>query len=197
MVVKDTVKYSAPEPGYSNEMWRAKHGYKELHQHAPPIRRNRDFKAMPYGTAAGMPNYRHAEAWCQLKNISDFVREDNHFPTRFFKLGCLGGMWGFVLGAFWVAVKPQQGFVVQKLMARVGERDFSFRMPRAMAQVMIKPTMIGAGAFVTYGVLREAMRHHQHTERRPVIIDHIFATTLMGMVAVPTIARYNFVTAMA
>ena len=80
------------------------------------MRRSRDFKAMPYGTAAGMPNYRHAEPWCQLKNLSDFVREDNHFPTRFFKLGLLGGVHGFCLGAAWYALKPHNGFVIQKLM---------------------------------------------------------------------------------
>ena len=160
MVVKDTVKYTPQDSSYSNEMWRSKHGYKELHQHAPPMRRNRDFKAMPYGTAAGMPNYRHAEPWCQLKNLSDFVREDNHFPTRFFKIGLLGGAYGLLMGSFWNAIRPQQGFVLQKLMAKAGERDFSFRMGRVMLQTLTMPTIFGASLFVSYAVLREAMRHH-------------------------------------
>ena len=44
------------------------------------------------------------------------------------------------------------------------------------------PTHMVAGGslFLGYALLREAMRHHQHTNMRPKIIDHLIATTLIG-----------------
>lgn len=38
----------------------------------------------------------------------------------------------------------------------------------------------GGSLFLGYALLREAMRHHQHTNMRPKIIDHLVATTLIG-----------------
>jgi len=31
MVYSNTVKYIVPEPSYDDEVWRQKHGYKEVH----------------------------------------------------------------------------------------------------------------------------------------------------------------------
>jgi hypothetical protein len=93
-------------------MWRAKHGYKEEHQHDAPMRRNRDFKAMPYGTAAGMPNYRHAEPFCQLKNLKDLKNEHHHFPTKLFKIFFGGATVGVVFGSAWAFLRPMSGFAI-------------------------------------------------------------------------------------
>ena len=119
-----------PDPAYEDEIWRSKHGYKEVHQHDAPMRRNRDFKPVPYGTFGGMPNYRHAEPWCQLKNIKDFANENHHFPTVWFKKFLYGALCGVVLGSGWFFIKPTTGFAMQKLMAQVGERQFSGRVFR-------------------------------------------------------------------
>ena len=62
---------------YGSPMFRASHGYKEHHQHDPPMRRNRDFKPVPYGSFRGFINYRHSEPYCLLKNMKDMAREDH------------------------------------------------------------------------------------------------------------------------
>ena len=94
------------------------------------MRRNRDFKAMPYGTAAGMPNYRHAEPFAQLKNIKDFTTEHHHFPTKYFKTFLDGAIVGVFFGAAWTFIRPMSGFAMQKLFLTVGERDWSGRIAR-------------------------------------------------------------------
>jgi hypothetical protein len=40
--------------------------------------------------------------------------------------------------------------------------------------------MAGGSLFVSYALLREIMRHHQHTLRRPKYIDHLIATSIIG-----------------
>lgn len=112
MVYSNTVKYTVTEPAYDNETWRAKHGYKEVHQHDAPFRRNRDFKPVPYGTFGGMPNYRHAEPFCQLKNAKDLVVEQHHFPTRWAKTFLFGAFSGVVLGQGWFFIRPAHGFAI-------------------------------------------------------------------------------------
>ena len=63
MVVFNHRTTDISHPDYGNEMWRARHGYKENHVHDPPQRMNYDFKPIPYGTARGIPNFRHSEPW--------------------------------------------------------------------------------------------------------------------------------------
>ena len=48
---------------------------------------------------------------------------------------------------------------------------------------MTMPThaLVGGGAFLSYELLREFMRHHQDTLRRPEIVDHTLAFTILGM----------------
>ena len=150
MPVSNTVKVTAPDPSYSNEMFRASHGYKEAHQHDAPFRRSRDFKPVPYGTFGGMPNYRHAEAWCQLKNIKDLVHEQDHHPTKWAKAFLGGATAGVLLGAAWVAVAPVNGMAAQKLFAKIGERPFSGRMFRMVWQTAPWHAMFGGALALSY-----------------------------------------------
>ena len=121
----ESVKYNVPDTQYGNEVWRAKHGYKEVHQHNPPARRNRDFKATPYGNAIGMPNYRHATPYLLLKHLSDFKHEEHHHPSKWIKSFMMGATTGLTLGSIWFFLSPINGFASQKLYAAVGERAWS------------------------------------------------------------------------
>ena len=38
----------------------------------------------------------------------------------------------------------------------------------------------GGSVFLSYAILREVFRHHKEHIRRPKIIDHLLATTLIG-----------------
>lgn len=112
MEIANVKKYQVSDPAmYGDEIWRSQHGYKEIYTHDAPFRRNRDFKPVPYGTFGGMPNYRHSEPFCQLKNIKDFVDERQHHPTKWAKTFLFGAFAGVVLGSVWMAFRPINGFV--------------------------------------------------------------------------------------
>ena len=126
----NTVKYNIPDPRYSDASWRARHGFKEEHQHDAPMRRNRDFKPVPYGTARGMPNYRHAEPWLNMKNMYTLVEEHHHHPTKWLKKIVYGASVGFVVGQIWFYLSPINSFAASKLFAAIGEVPFSGRFYR-------------------------------------------------------------------
>ena len=106
MVYSNTVKMTISDSRYGDELWRARHGYKELHQHDAPLRRNRDFKPVPWGAAIGMPNYRHSEPFLMLKNIKDLKTEDAQHPLRWARHFGVGAALGFIIGQFYYVVQP-------------------------------------------------------------------------------------------
>ena len=130
MPYTNTVKQPISDARYADEHWRAHHGYKEVHQHDPPMRRNRDFKPVPWGAAVGMPNYRHSEPFLMLKNLKDLKNESANHPIRWIKQMSFGALVGFCVGQCWTVVSPTNAFALQKLQANVGERDWSGRLGR-------------------------------------------------------------------
>jgi hypothetical protein len=109
MVYANTVVQSSSigsDPIYANETWRQRHHYKEAHVHDPPYRRNRDFKPVPYGSFRGMPNYKHAETWCLLKNLKDLGNEHHNHPIKWAKTFLFGAMVGGILGYSWFLLRP-------------------------------------------------------------------------------------------
>ena len=106
MVYENVVKYHPSDPDYNNEVWRAKHHYKELHQHDPPYRRSRDFKPVGFGSFKGMPNFKHAEPWAVMKNLRDLTHEDHHHPIKWIKRFLFGAAAGCVFGYSWFVFKP-------------------------------------------------------------------------------------------
>jgi len=183
MVYTNTVKYNIPEGAYGNEVWRQRHGYKEEHQHDAPMRRNRDFKPVPYGSFGGMPNYRHAEPWCQLKNIRDLGNEHSHFPTVWAKQFLFGATVGVVLGQGWFFIKPSNSFAIQKLMAATGDKPFTGRTLRLFRHVAPSHGLFGGSIALGYHLVFEFLRHHDETNLRPMFIDHTIAMTLIGAFA--------------
>ena len=119
-----------PDPAYRDEAWRNKHHFKELAVHDNPSRRNRDFKATPYGSAIGMPNYRHATPYLLLKHLADFKTEDHQHPIKWAKRFIAGAAFGLMMGQVWFFFSPINGFAAQKLFAAIGERPFSGRVFR-------------------------------------------------------------------
>ena len=95
---QNTVKQKASTPEYEDEHFRATHGYKELNCPDPAARRNRDFKPVPYGTYGGLPNYRHAEPFMQIKNFKDIIHEQDHLVIKYIKTGLFGAATGVVFG---------------------------------------------------------------------------------------------------
>jgi len=182
MVYHNTVKYPIPDPRYGDETWRAKHHFKEEHQHDAPLRRSRDFKPVPWGHARGMPNYRHSEPWLNMKNMYTLWDEHHHHPTKWFKKALFGSLVGLTYGTFWTAVSPMNGFATQKLMAAVGERNWSGRLYRLLKHTAPRQMAVGAAVFLGYDLVIEFMRHHDETNLRPKIIDHVTAMSVIGTI---------------
>jgi hypothetical protein len=77
-----------------------------MHTHNPPLRRNRDFRPVPYGSLKGMPNFKHSEPFCLLKNLSDMKDEHHHHPIKWFKAFVFGGLVGGMTGYAYFLMKP-------------------------------------------------------------------------------------------
>lgn len=182
MVYHNTVKYPIPDPRYGDETWRAKHHFKEEFQHDAPLRRSRDFKPVPWGQARGMPNYRHSEPWLNMKNLYTLIDERHHHPTKWFKKFMFGAFSGFFLGQIWFFVAPINGFAASKLFAAIGEKAWTGRMYRMLKFTAPRHMMIGGSIFLGYDLIREAFVHHDETNQRPKIIDHVAAMSIIGTI---------------
>lgn len=116
MTTDNTRLTPIPDPSYNNEVWRARHHYKEGHVHDPPYRRNRDFKPVNFGSFKGMPNFKHAEPFALLKNLRDLRHEHHNHPLKWAKAFLYGAFAGFVFGYSWFLLKPVQAFPIRKLL---------------------------------------------------------------------------------
>jgi hypothetical protein len=102
--------------------------------------------------------------------------------VRYFKSILTGGFAGAVFGYMYFVLKPLQGFPSEKLFAHTGERNWSGRMFRFGIQVVRPYVMVGAGALLSYNVIRDYLRHHEETNNdRPLIIDHVIALTTLAV----------------
>ena len=182
MVYHDHVVQGVSNNAYSNETFRAKNGYKETHQHDPTYRRNRDFKPVGYGTFRGLPNYRHSEPYCLLKNMKDLPRQDHHHPIKYIKTFLTGATVGSVAGYMYFVGGPTGSFEMSKLLAAVGNRPFSGRGFRLMQNVLGKYALMGGSLFLSYQMIHDFLRHHDEANGRPMFFDHMIATTTIGTV---------------
>ena len=106
MVYENSRVQVLSDPAYENEVFRARSHYKETHVHDPPGRRSRDFKPVPFGTFKGMPNYKHAEPFCLLKNLKDLPEERHSHPIKWTKAFLFGALAGGMIGYSWFVFKP-------------------------------------------------------------------------------------------
>lgn len=150
MVYHDHVVQGVSNNAYANETFRARQGFKETHQHDPTFRRNRDFKPVGYGTFRGLPNYRHSEPYCLLKNMKDLPRQDHHHPIKYIKTFLTGATVGSVAGYMYFVGGPTGSFEMQKLLAAVGNRPFSGRGFRLMQNVLGKYALMGGSLLLSY-----------------------------------------------
>ena len=85
---------------YDNHEWRAAHGY----SHKP------------------VQSFR-------VKDHMDMQHHDN-FMMKYLYLFGKGAVVGICLGQAWMMVRPMSGFAIQKMMAQVGEREWSGQILR-------------------------------------------------------------------
>jgi hypothetical protein len=129
MVFQNHIEYRGA-PGYENEKFRSRHGYKDSEAHDPPYRRNRDFKPIPYGSAKGILNYRHSEPFAQAKNLPDLLKETHHKPIVYSGLFLKGAFAGAVAGQFYAYGGPSGALETNKALAAAGSRQGSGKLWR-------------------------------------------------------------------
>ena len=130
MVFDNTVKQHIIDSAYKNEHFRAKNHYKEEHFHDAPMRRNRDFKPVNYGSFRGILSYKRAEPFESLKNLKDLKNEHHNHGIKWAKVFMFGAGVGAVVGYSWFVIRPFQSFPIRKLLQASGDRPWSGRYYR-------------------------------------------------------------------
>ena len=124
--------------------------------------------------------------------MKDVAREDHSLffinAKSIFKGAIVGGLAGYMafLGG------PSTPLEVDKLMAATGSRSFSGRGWRMIKSVTFKPAMMGAAAVTGYNFIHWYLRHHDEGNSRPLIYDHIIATSALGFVGGLLYASHPF-----
>lgn len=180
MVFHNSVAQDISAADYGNEMFRARHGYKEAHVHDAPYRRNRDFKPANYGSFKGFLNYRHSEPYCLLKNMKDLAREEHHHPIKWTKQFLKGALTGGLLGYTYFVGSNAGPQEMSKLMAAVGSRGYSGRVFRLLRATMLPYAVMGGTVALSYTLIIDFMTHHDESNNKPAYINHAIATTLLS-----------------
>jgi hypothetical protein len=162
-----------------NEMYRVHNGFKELHVHNPPPRKNLDFKPMLFGDFRGMPNFKLSEPWSLFRNLGDLWHEDHQKPIIFIKSTLRGAICGFAFYLFQNASSMGSSFVDKKLHLTENShlaffKNFKVTMARAQS-----PVLRGAGIFLAYSILYEFFTHHKEAMDVPDIITHYKIWTVL------------------
>ena len=160
--------------------------------HDAPYRRNRDFKPVAYGSFKGFPNYKHSETFCLLKNLKDLSNEEHQFPIKYSKLALKGGFVGAILGYYYFICSPQGPLELNKLQAASGNRAYSGKLVRLVKNVAGRYALLGAGAFLSYQLTIDMLRHHDEANSRPAFFDHALGCLVVGTGAGALIFSHPF-----
>ena len=68
-------------------------------------------------------------------------------------------------------------------MQASGEKPWTGRIFRLMRHVLPTHAAAGGSLFLGYHLIIEFLRHHEHTNLRPMIIDHQIAMGIIGTVS--------------
>eukprot|EP00349_Pseudokeronopsis_sp_Brazil_P006188 CAMPEP_0202960460 /NCGR_PEP_ID=MMETSP1396-20130829/4607_1 /ASSEMBLY_ACC=CAM_ASM_000872 /TAXON_ID= /ORGANISM="Pseudokeronopsis sp., Strain Brazil" /LENGTH=271 /DNA_ID=CAMNT_0049679693 /DNA_START=6 /DNA_END=821 /DNA_ORIENTATION=+ len=184
MVYENSRRQRIIDPNYQNEVFRARHHYKEELVHDPPQRKNRDFKAVPYGSFRGMLNFKHAEPFLMLKSLKDIYREEHHHPIKWASSSLQEAYWVHLLVTPWYIVQPTAPFVQKKLMNAVGTKLFSGQLLRFVWQALPPYFLLGGSFMLTYSLIYEYLRGgHEGYNERPQFFDHTATVTILGALA--------------
>ena len=181
MVYSDSIQQFIYDRRYKNEHFRSKHGYKEEFVHARPHRKNRDFKPIHYGDFVGLPNYKHSEHFCHLKNTQDVFFERDNFAVRWGKAFIGGALFGAGIAPAFFAIPRMQYFPVRKLFERIGDKPMSFRSLKFL-KIMIAPFAMQGGMLgLSYALLQDFFHHtRDESTNYPKVLDWIISWTLIG-----------------
>jgi hypothetical protein len=97
-----------------------------------------------------MPNYKHSEPYCLLKNMKDLSNENHHHPIKWIKQTLKGAFAGSIFGYLWFVGGPAGPFEMGKLFAAAGNRPFSGRGLRMLRNVVAPYAAMGGAVALAY-----------------------------------------------
>lgn len=160
------------DPNRMNETYREKYGFKELHIHNAPPRRNQDFKPTLYGDFIGMLNFKLSEPWALLRHIDDLYHEEHQAPIRWTKAALKGAFVGYMLGAHAFLYHQCNEYLIKKLYMTHNKGPFSLRGLKTHFGLMKKPMALGAALFFSYEFLWDQFTHHKEALNTPDLFTH-------------------------
>lgn len=158
---------------YENETYRVKHGYKELHVHNAPERRNKDFKPALYGHFRGMLNFKHSQPWAISRHLKDMFEEDHQIPIKYIKEAIRGALFGAVGGLMLHVHTSFSVFSLKKLYLQASSAPFGWKSLTIFKGVYQKPAGCGAAVFVMYQALWDLFTRHRESLGVPDFITHM------------------------
>ena len=114
-----------------------------------------------------------------LKHLGDFMNEDHHCPIRWAKKFFFGFIVGGMFGAPYVFFKPEHPIVNAKMTTYLGSRIYSGKQWRFTKAALLPCMLYGASINLGYELLITAFRFKEKTTARPLVIDHMFACTIL------------------
>lgn len=136
---------------------------------------------MNYGSFRGILNYKRAEPFESLKNLTDLRNEHHHHPIMWAKTFAFGALMGAVFGYSWFVLRPFQSFPIRKLLQASGDRPWSGRQLRWVRNVVGPYMLVGGSLTLSYRLIIDFLRHHEESNNdRPMLFDHTFALSLIS-----------------
>ena len=184
MIRQDRPLFSTHE----NESYRAKYGFKELHVHNAPERRNKDFKPALYGHFRGMLNFKHSQPWAIGRHLKDMFEEDHHIPIRYIKEAIRGAFVGLFGGLMVTSHTGFNIFAFKKLYLQANQQPYGWKHFTIAKGLYEKPAGMGAVIFVSYQLLWDLFTRHREALGVPDYITHM----KIGAIMWPLFTTYMF-----
>lgn len=173
------------EPGkkggsYYNESFRARHGYKEMHVHNAPPRKNKDFRPTLYGHFRGMLNFKLAEPWALMRHFNDLFEEEHQFPIQLIKSFIKGAAAGTLAYLNYSIMSRTSHFADQKLYLTSKEGIYRTNIFKIGSRVLRRPALLGGSFFVAYHLIYFAFIHHKEAMNVPEMVTHFKVWSVMA-----------------
>ena len=162
------------EPTYHNETFRAKYGYKEMHVHNAPKRKNKDFKPVLYGDFIGMLNFKLSEPWALIRHAKDLWHEDHQMPIQWAKKFIHGAFVGAYFSMVYNLYYSNNEFVEKKsrLATNHFKNPFGLKIFSQITQNFARPALYGGALYLSYQMLWDLFTHHREALQVPEVITH-------------------------
>jgi hypothetical protein len=172
-------KGKSQDTSMHNDTFRSRYGYKEMHVHNAPKRKNKDFKPVLYGDFRGMLNFKLSEPWALFRHGKDLWSEEHQLPIQWFKSFIKGAVVGAYYGVIYNMVKPQNDYLNKKALISSSKNPFNFGGLKYVYGALRAPAFAGGSIYLSYRLLWDFFMHHGEALEVPEYITHLKIWSVM------------------